>query len=161
MSAHAVARAVGGVVRGDGDVIVSGAEVDSRLIRNGDLFIALPGARVDGHTFVPTALEQASAALVRNDVDLPPPPADRALIAVPDPLAAGEGPRAAGRRAPLTGYHPYSTQHATSADSPIIPAQRHDHRLPHRVIDPVRPLAASLRFACRGNSYRRSRSELI
>ena len=88
MSAHAVARAVGGVVRGDGDVIVSGAEVDSRLIRNGDLFIALPGARVDGHTFVPTALEQASAALVRNDVDLPPPPVDRALIAVPDPLAA-------------------------------------------------------------------------
>ncbi len=88
MSVDAVARAVGGGVRGAHDVIVSGAEVDSRLIRTGDLFIALPGARVDGHTFIPTALERATAALVRNDVDLPPPPADRALIEVADPLAA-------------------------------------------------------------------------
>ncbi len=88
MSADAVARAVGGTVRGAHDVIVSGAEVDSRLIRNGDLFIALPGARVDGHTFIPTALERAAAALVREDVDLPAPPPDRALIEVADPLAA-------------------------------------------------------------------------
>lgn len=88
MSADAVARTVGGAVRGARDVIVSGAEVDSRLVRNGDLFIALAGARVDGHAFVAAALERAAAALVRDDVDLPPPPVDRALIAVADPLAA-------------------------------------------------------------------------
>ncbi|MEN8164414.1 MAG: Mur ligase domain-containing protein, partial [Acidobacteriota bacterium] len=58
MSADAVARSVGGVVRGAREVVVSGAEVDSRLIRNGDLFIALPGERVDGHAFVPKALEK-------------------------------------------------------------------------------------------------------
>jgi len=88
MSADAVAQAVGGFVRGSHDVVVSGAEVDSRLIQNGDLFIALPGARVDGHTFIPTALKRATAALVRKDVDLPAPPADRALIEVADPMAA-------------------------------------------------------------------------
>ena len=88
MTADDVARAVGGTVHGATEVVVSGAEVDSRLVRNGDLFIALPGARVDGHTFVSAALQRASAALVRNDVDLPSPPADRALITVQDPLAA-------------------------------------------------------------------------
>lgn len=88
MTAEAVARSVGGVVFGSPEVMISGAEVDSRMVSEGDLFIALPGDRVDGHTFVPTALEKASAALVRNDVDLPPAPADRALISVVDPLAA-------------------------------------------------------------------------
>ena len=88
MSADAVAQVVGGFVRGSHDVIVSGAEVDSRLVQNGDLFVALPGAHVDGHAFIPAALERAVAALVRKDVDLPAPPADRALIEVADPLTA-------------------------------------------------------------------------
>lgn len=98
MSANAVARAVGGIVRGADDVIVSGAEVDSRLIRNGDLFIALPGARVDGHTFVPKVFERATAALVRDDIDLPAPPPNRALIEVADPLAAYHQLAAVDRR---------------------------------------------------------------
>lgn len=88
MSADAIAQAVGGVAMGTRDVIVSGAEVDSRLVRNGDLFIALPGERVDGHTFVQKALEKAAAALVQEDFELPPPPVGHALISVADPLAA-------------------------------------------------------------------------
>ncbi len=88
MSVDAVACVVGGTIRGAREAVVSGAEVDSRLVRNGDLFIALPGARVDGHTFVPAALEQGTAALVRSDVQLPLPPPGRALIEVTDPMAA-------------------------------------------------------------------------
>ncbi len=88
MTASEIASMVGGMVRGSGDVTVSGAEVDSRLVSEGDLFIALPGERVDGHTFVSTALIRASAALVRTDMELPPVPSDRALIEVDDPLAA-------------------------------------------------------------------------
>ena len=88
MSADAVARTVGGTIRGARDVVVSGAEVDSRLIQTGNLFIALPGEHVDGHVFVPKTLEKAAAALIRSDVDLPPPPANRALVSVTDPLAA-------------------------------------------------------------------------
>jgi UDP-N-acetylmuramoyl-tripeptide--D-alanyl-D-alanine ligase len=88
MTASEIAVMVGGIVRGSGDVTVSGAEVDSRLVSEGDLFIALPGERVDGHSFVSAALNRASAALVQPHVELPPVPPDRALIEVDDPLAA-------------------------------------------------------------------------
>ncbi len=88
LSAAAIADSVGGVLRGRPDVVVSGAEVDSRLVREGDLFVALPGARVDGHHFVSNALKRAAAALVQIDVELPDPPEGRALIGVPETLEA-------------------------------------------------------------------------
>lgn len=45
-----------------------GLQIDSRDIVPGDLFVALPGARMDGHDFVDQALANgASAALVRAD----------------------------------------------------------------------------------------------
>ena len=68
--------------------MLGGAEVDSRLLRPGDLFVALPGERRDGHEFVAGALTIAAGALVRNDVELPEPPEGRALIRVPRPLKA-------------------------------------------------------------------------
>lgn len=52
-----------------------GAALDSRKIEAGNLFIALPGARVDGHTFLSAAEERgAAAALVsqpNHDLKLP------------------------------------------------------------------------------------------
>jgi UDP-N-acetylmuramoyl-tripeptide--D-alanyl-D-alanine ligase len=57
--------------------------VDSRLATEGDLFIALQGARADGHDFLQQAKEMGStAALVsrRMPVDIP-------QIVVPDPLS--------------------------------------------------------------------------
>ncbi len=88
MTAGDLARLVGGEVTGDPSVELVGAEVDSRRLEPGELFVALAGARRDGHDFVPEALRVASAALVRRDAVLPPPPARRALVAVEDPLAA-------------------------------------------------------------------------
>jgi UDP-N-acetylmuramoyl-tripeptide--D-alanyl-D-alanine ligase len=58
-----------------GDVRLSGAAVDSRLVRPGDLFVAFPGARVDGHDFAPEAVSRGAAAVL----------AERALPAL-DPL---------------------------------------------------------------------------
>jgi len=47
---------------------VSGVSIDSRTLRAGDLFVALPGARFDGHDFVVAALQAgASGAVVRSD----------------------------------------------------------------------------------------------
>jgi UDP-N-acetylmuramoyl-tripeptide--D-alanyl-D-alanine ligase len=43
---------------------LSGAAVDSRTVRPGDLFIALPGARVDGHDFAPEAISRGAAAVL-------------------------------------------------------------------------------------------------
>ena len=62
-----------------GDVVV-----DPRRVRPGDLFVALPGERSDGHDHVQDAAAAgAVAALVSRPV-----PADCALLVVPDPLAA-------------------------------------------------------------------------
>ncbi len=88
MTAAELARAVEGTLEGAADVIVLGAEVDSRRIEAGDIYVALPGERHDGHDFVPAALAAGVAALVREDADLAPPPLGKALIRVGDPLTA-------------------------------------------------------------------------
>ncbi|HQP43805.1 MAG TPA: Mur ligase family protein, partial [Thermoanaerobaculales bacterium] len=87
MTALDVARAVGGDLAGDPSVMITGAEVDSRRVRTGDLFVALPGERCDGHQFVAEALAAGAAALVRGSAGLTAPEG-RALIRVEDPLAA-------------------------------------------------------------------------
>nr|MBA3816683.1 UDP-N-acetylmuramoyl-tripeptide--D-alanyl-D-alanine ligase [Parachlamydiaceae bacterium] len=47
---------------------ISGVSVDSRLSTNGDLFFALPGAMVDGHSFLAdVATKGAVAAVVKCD----------------------------------------------------------------------------------------------
>ena len=88
MTVADVARVVGGAVEGNAAIRLLGAEVDSRRLEDGDLFVALSGARTDGHEFVGAALETAAAALVCRDADLASPPPERALVRVDDPLAA-------------------------------------------------------------------------
>lgn len=57
----------GGTLSGP-DVTVDGARIDSRLVRGGELFVALRGAR-DGHDFVEAALDAgAAAALVAAEI---------------------------------------------------------------------------------------------
>jgi UDP-N-acetylmuramoyl-L-alanyl-D-glutamate--2,6-diaminopimelate ligase len=43
---------------------LTGVELDSRAVGPGDLFVAVPGARVDGHDFVPAAIERGAAAVL-------------------------------------------------------------------------------------------------
>jgi len=88
LSSEKAARLVSGAVEGSSDVRLTGAEVDSRRVRPGDLFIALRGARSDGHAYVAEALTVAAAALVRYDAEFDPIPTGRALIRVEDPLKA-------------------------------------------------------------------------
>ncbi|NNJ24146.1 UDP-N-acetylmuramoyl-tripeptide--D-alanyl-D-alanine ligase [Planctomycetes bacterium LzC2] len=69
-----------GVTRG---TQVGGAAIDSRAVRPGDLFFALPGARTDGHDYVADAFHRgAVAAVVAQETDAGP------AIVVPDPAAA-------------------------------------------------------------------------
>jgi len=52
------------------DVEIRGLAHDSRRVQTGDLFAALPGARVDGHDYVAQALQAgAAAALVTRALD--------------------------------------------------------------------------------------------
>jgi UDP-N-acetylmuramoyl-tripeptide--D-alanyl-D-alanine ligase len=48
----------------DGSLTIDRVSTDSRAIRPGDLFWALPGARVDGHSFVNQAFAAGAAAAV-------------------------------------------------------------------------------------------------
>ncbi|MCS4489011.1 UDP-N-acetylmuramoyl-tripeptide--D-alanyl-D-alanine ligase [Corynebacterium sp. ES2775-CONJ] len=66
MSLNEIATAVGGiVVDATGSEIVDGSvEFDSRAIKPGDLFLAIPGARVDGHDFAQQARKRGAQAVM-------------------------------------------------------------------------------------------------
>lgn len=70
---------------------IRGAAVDSRLVGPGQLFVALPGERTDGHRFLADAVVAGAAALV---VSRPIPDAvldalgDVTVLAVPDGVVA-------------------------------------------------------------------------
>ena len=57
------------------DPQISAVTADSRKVRPGALFAALPGSKVDGRSFIPAALDAGAAAvLAAEDVtDLPVP----------------------------------------------------------------------------------------
>ena len=68
--AAAVAAATGGVA--SGDFLCSGVEIDSRDVREGDLFFALKGEMTDGHRFLDAAFANgAIAAVVDRPIDRP------------------------------------------------------------------------------------------
>ena len=76
----AVARRIGGEIRGDGAATVSGITQDSRLVTTGSLFVAVRGLEVDGHAYVGEAAQGGAAALLVEDFVTTPLP----QIRVPD-----------------------------------------------------------------------------
>jgi len=65
MSAARLAELTGGtIVRGDGDVVFSGAEIDSRAITPGMAFFALPGEKSDGHSWLGAAARAGARVAV-------------------------------------------------------------------------------------------------
>ena len=79
-----IAEATGGkVVRGSGDTVVRGFEIDTRKLVQDSAFFALAGTRTDGHRFLAQAREQgAIAAVVEHAPDLTSAP--ECLIHVDD-----------------------------------------------------------------------------
>lgn len=98
-----IAEIVGGTLSKEADPeakVSGGVEFDSRKVSEGDLFLALKGARVDGHDFVGTALEQgAVAAITTRDVGAPAVivpcaeirPDDNSDLAASDPTGSALG----------------------------------------------------------------------
>jgi UDP-N-acetylmuramoyl-tripeptide--D-alanyl-D-alanine ligase len=68
---------------------VRGISIDSRTMREGDIFVALKGLRFDGHDFIHDALNRGFGAIV----SVPPvaPPAGKAIILVDNTLRALQG----------------------------------------------------------------------
>lgn len=70
-------------VTSHGDARLSGVAVDSRRVRPGDLFVAIQGARVDGHDFARDAIAAGAQAVLAQR--LPPGlPAGYPVLIVPD-----------------------------------------------------------------------------
>ena len=103
LSADELAGATGGDLVRRGSAPIHGAAVDSREVRPGALFVALPGERTDGHRFLRQAVDRGAAALL---VARDPAPgeapfaelADVTIVRVPDTLLALHAVAAAWRR---------------------------------------------------------------
>lgn len=67
-TAAEIASATGGTA--SGDFACAGVEMDSRDVREGDLFVALKGEAMDGHAFIDAAFAKGAAAVL---VDRPVP----------------------------------------------------------------------------------------
>ena len=72
---------------------MTGASIDTRTLRPGNLFVALPGTKTDGHQFLKTAFEKGAAgALIQENYwkargsEFPAP--GKNIIPVPDPAVA-------------------------------------------------------------------------
>jgi len=86
MAEHATRLA--GLLPGAGDVTVTGVSLDSRRVRPGDLYAALPGQHTHGARFAADALRRGAAAVLTD-------PAGRALIEDPALVIVVDDPRAA------------------------------------------------------------------
>ena len=76
-------------IEGDGGLRIAGISADSRKVKPGYLFAAIPGTRVDGARFIPDALKRGAAAILAGrDVDLPPLPEGVAVVRADNPARA-------------------------------------------------------------------------
>ena len=53
---------------GDADIDISGVKIDSRQVKLGYLFVAMKGTQVDGHQFIPKAIELGAKAVLCEDL---------------------------------------------------------------------------------------------
>ena len=53
---------------GDADIDISGVKIDSRQVKPGYLFVAMKGTQVDGHQFIPKAIELGAKAVLCEDL---------------------------------------------------------------------------------------------
>ncbi|HEY7522608.1 MAG TPA: UDP-N-acetylmuramoyl-tripeptide--D-alanyl-D-alanine ligase [Candidatus Limnocylindrales bacterium] len=88
-TAEDLAEITGGTLLARSSRPIRGAAVDTRLVRPGELFVALPGERTDGHRFLAQAVDGGAAALIVTEA-LPEaaPPDDVTVVRVADGLAA-------------------------------------------------------------------------
>ena len=89
LSIDDVVRATGGHLLQRSDQPILGAAVDSRRIEPGQIFIAIPGERTDGHAFLGAAIAAGATAVIVTR-----PPADASLLGDVSVIRVADGIRA-------------------------------------------------------------------
>ena len=146
---------------GADELVMSAAHFDSRRIESGMLFVALPGARVDGHDYIRDAFSRGAAAILCARPD-PDEPLSRQIVAM-DALAAFERLAGALRsRSPatvigITGSNgKTSTKEALAAAlSAVGPDPRHRTQRERRGGGAGHPVAVGAHAPLRGRRNRR------
>jgi UDP-N-acetylmuramoyl-tripeptide--D-alanyl-D-alanine ligase len=90
LSVRNILEATSGSLVSGGECIFTGVSIDSRAIKEGELFVPVKGEKFDGHDFVNGALKTGSGALVSREWldDNRPLPGGKPVIAVSDTLLA-------------------------------------------------------------------------
>jgi UDP-N-acetylmuramoyl-tripeptide--D-alanyl-D-alanine ligase len=89
MDALELVRLSGGLLVHDAGQPIRGAAVDSRRVEPGNLFVALPGERTDGHEHLAEAVAKGAAAVLVSRPGLPEAALGRvSVIRVGQPVAA-------------------------------------------------------------------------
>ena len=89
-------------VEGSADVEVADVDIDSRRVKPGHLFVAIPGTQTDGHQYIAKALEQGAVAVLCEHI--PEGVAtDKATFVIVDSTEAAVGPVA-------TAFQGYPTE---------------------------------------------------
>ncbi|MDP4179780.1 MAG: UDP-N-acetylmuramoyl-tripeptide--D-alanyl-D-alanine ligase [Bacillota bacterium] len=79
----------GKLVCGKSDIIIKDICIDSRKVKNGDLFIPIVGEKFNGHDFIAKAFEEgALAALTSEDIEDAEGSNDKTIISVKDTTKA-------------------------------------------------------------------------
>ncbi len=87
-NSNELATALGACADGD-SIPFTGYSIDTRTIREGDLFFPLEGPNHDGHAYIPTALQKGAGAVARlSHRGRYAIPEGKAVLWVEDPLAA-------------------------------------------------------------------------
>ena len=55
-------------IKGDAEAEITGVDIDSRRVGQGHLFVAMKGTQVDGHQFIPKAIELGAVAILCEDL---------------------------------------------------------------------------------------------
>ena len=108
---------------------VTGVTLDSRAVRPGDVYAALPGANVHGATFARDALRAGAVAVVTDSDG-----ASRiAAAAAAEPGAEGQGEdgQGEGKQGEAKGVHPATV----ARNAGRCPAQRHQSTHPSTGLD--------------------------
>ncbi|MHB1000956.1 MAG: UDP-N-acetylmuramoyl-tripeptide--D-alanyl-D-alanine ligase [Armatimonadota bacterium] len=84
-----VVQAIDGLlVSGNPESVVTGVSIDTRSLKQGDLFFALKGENSDGHKFIEAAINAGAGGLIVSDKNAVPVGCKSIVIQVDDPLWA-------------------------------------------------------------------------